>query len=103
MSKIIGADNMDASTLDEMINGYSEVISNLVKKHYGLPSEESKYNAARQGIDREEIEKAYRGVVRVAHNIIEAMNDSLNTVKPTTDTKTLNEIRKLVRKILSSN
>jgi len=98
MSKSIGADNMDKDTLEEMLNGYAEVISNLVKKHYGIPSEESKYNAARQGIDREEIQKAYSAVIRISHKIIEALEKSLNTNEPVAES--LAEVREFVKRVL---
>lgn len=97
-AKAIGGENMDEDTLDEMLNGYSEVISNLVKRNYGLPSEASKYNAARQGIDREEIQRMYKSVVDIAHGIIEDVNKKMSEPEP--DSKSINEVRRLVRSIL---
>ena len=78
--------------IEEMLLGYSEVISNLVKQHYGIPSEESKYNVARQGIDREEMEKMYSEIVRASHDIVNAVD--------TAHKESLNEVRKIVRQVL---
>ena len=97
-AKAIGGENMDEDTLDEMLNGYSEVISNLVKRNYGLPSEASKYNAARQGIDREEIQRMYKSVVDIAHGIIGDVNKKMS--EPKLEPKSIDEIRRLVRSVL---
>jgi len=81
--------------VEEMIHGYAEVISNLIKRNYGLPSEESKYNIARQGIDREEMQKMYSEIIRIADSIVKRIDKLVNSEQPT-----LNEIRKIVRSVL---
>lgn len=81
--------------VEEMIHGYSEVISNLVKRNYGLPSEESKYNVARQGIDREEMQKVYSEIVRISDKIIQKIDKLVST-----EGAALNEVRKIVRSVL---
>jgi hypothetical protein len=81
--------------IDEMLLGYAEALSNIVKKHYGLPSDESVYNVARQGIDREEIEKMYSEIIRIAHSMVSKIDSKVNS-----EEKALNEVRKLVRQVL---
>jgi len=98
MGKQIGGEAPNKEILEEMLNGYAEVISNLVKKHYGLPSEESKYNIARQGIDRDEIQKAYSEVIRIAHKIINEIDAQLEV--GIQEPEAINEIRKIVRSVL---
>lgn len=95
LRKAIGGESANTEAVDEMLYGYAEVVSNLVKKHYGLPSEESKYNIARQGIDREEIQKAYSEVIRISHKVIGEIDKQLQA-----EPEALNEVRKIIRNIL---
>lgn len=85
--------------VEEMLYGYSEAISNVVKKHFGLPSEESKYNVARQGIDRDEIEKVYGEIIRISDNIIKSLNSKMKSQPE----ETLNEVRKIIRDVIRKN
>ena len=81
--------------VEEMLHGYAEAVSNIVKKHYGLPSDESVYNVARQGVDREEMEKMYSEIIRISHSVISNIDGRINSQEDA-----LNEVRNLVRKIL---
>jgi hypothetical protein len=81
--------------VEEMIYGYSEAIANIVKKYYGLPSDESKYNVARQGVDREEIQRVYSEIIRISDRIVNEIDKTLET-----EQTALNEVRKLVRNVL---
>ncbi len=81
--------------VEEMLLGYSEVVSNIVKKHYGLPSDESVYNIARQGIDREEMEKMYSEIIRISHDIVNKIDSKINSMQ-----KNLDEARRIVRQVL---
>jgi len=95
--KTMGIKSNDVNPeVEEMLNGYSEAVSNLVKRHYGLPSEESKYNVARQGVDKEEMEKVWGEVIRIAHGIIGSIDSNMQSE----DDETLNEVRNLIRNVL---
>lgn len=98
LSTSMGIKGKVTPEVEEMIHGYSEAIVNIVTRHYGLPSEESKYNVARQGVDREEMQKVYSEVIRISHSIVADIDSIINSQQ-----MTLNEVRKMVRTILRKN
>ena len=86
--------------VEEMIQGYSEAISSLVKKNFGLPSEASVFNAARHGVDKEEIGKVYSEIIRISDKIIKALNSKINANTPEATPEQLAEVRDIIKKAL---
>lgn len=89
--------------VEEMIQGYSEAISSIVKKNYGLPSESSVFNAARHGIDKEEIGKVYSEIIRISDKIIKALDNKIKSKKSEPTPEQLAEVRKIIRNVLREN
>jgi len=86
--------------IEEMIQGYSEAISSLVKRNYGLPSESSVFNAARHGVDKEEIEKVYSEIIRIADKIIKSLDSKISSSQSKSTPEQIAEARRIVRNVL---
>jgi len=80
---------------EELLKGYAEVVSHIVRKNYGLPAESSKYNITNLGADREAIKARSKDILSIAHYMIEdidlAMGKTLEAIQ---------EARKAIRNIL---
>jgi hypothetical protein len=83
----------------EMFKAYAEIISHIVKKHYGLPSESSKYNIARFGGDRETIRKESDVLINMADALINEIDSYLGS----NNTPALNEMRKIIKTMILKN
>lgn len=80
---------------EETMRAYGEAVSHIVKRHYGLPSESSKYNIANLGGDRETIQKESNTIINLADRLITQIDEEIGAKQ-----KALNEIRKMVREML---
>jgi hypothetical protein len=82
---------------EDYIKGFAEVVSNIVKRHYGLPSESNKFNIASLGIDKEKIAGYSKTILNFANKFITGIdNEGVNS-------NTIAEayIRKIIRKTIS--
>lgn len=82
---------------EDSIKGFAEVISNMVKRHYGLPSESSKYNIASLGIDKDKIGSYSKTLLNFANEFIKLIDSD----KGPSNTVSENYIRKIIRKAIS--
>jgi len=92
-------DIKNAREREDSVKGFAEVISNIVKRHYGLPSESSKYNVASLGIDKEKIGSYSKTLLNFSNEFIKLIDSSKNG----SDNISENYIRKIVRKVISEH
>jgi hypothetical protein len=82
---------------EEVIQGYSEIISHIIRKHYDLPAEMSKYKIAGLGVDKEKMKQRSDALLNIANYFIDEIDAELASLN------TLNEVRYFVRKTLVEN
>ncbi len=61
----------------DLIKSYAEAISHIVRKHYGLPSESSKYNIANFGADRESLKRESNKLLNIANYLIDGIDKEI--------------------------
>jgi hypothetical protein len=88
---------------EDIIKGYAEAASHIVKKHYGLPTDSSKYNIASLGVDKSKLEQRASAILNTAETVIKNIDAELRTsghVNETKDVDYINEVRKAIKKML---
>lgn len=93
----IKKDRTQQAELLEMFRAYSEMVAHIVKRHYGLPSESSKYNAAKFGGDKENLRKESGMLINMADALINEIDVLISTGQG------LNEVRRIIRNIMLEN
>lgn len=83
----------------EILKGFSEVVSSIIKNHYGLPSDESKYNIARRGVDRDQLKKDSDAILSTSDYIIKLLDNNMKQL-PLRAANSLNEVRQIVRNVI---
>jgi hypothetical protein len=80
---------------EEILQAYGEVVAHIIKRHYGLPSDSSKYNIASLGGDKETIQKESNTIINLADKLITQIDAEIGAKQ-----QALNEVRKMVREML---
>jgi hypothetical protein len=80
----------------DLIKMQAETIAYIVKKHFGLPAEKTKYNLANLGIDKSKLQMFSNNIINTADKIINDVEKNLNS--PVSE-----GIRKMIRNILFEN
>ena len=72
----------------------TESVAQIIKNHYGIKSEASKYNIAALGADRESLERSKAKILNTADKLIDQIDSELN--KKLAESKLRNYIHKLI-------
>lgn len=83
---------------EEIIMAYGEVVSHIIKSHYGLPSESAKYNIANLGGDKEALHKESNTILNLANKLISDIDLELNANAQ----NNLSEIRHMIYQAFQS-
>ena len=77
----------------EMVKAYAEAVAHIVRSHFELPSESSKYNIASMGVEKKDLQQRSNALLNVAHHFIKEIEATLSTNQ-------INEIKTAVRNTL---
>lgn len=77
----------------EMVKAYAEAVAHMVRKHFDLPSESSKYNIASMGVEKKDLEQRSKTLLNIAHHFIQQIETEIKSEQ-------IKEIRKTVKKTL---
>jgi len=93
----MGGENKIKNTDVELLTIRTEAVAQIIKNHYNIKSEASKYNIAALGADRESLEKNRAIILNTSDKIINIINSKLN--------KNIqeNRIRKMISKLIREN
>jgi hypothetical protein len=94
----MGGENKLKNTDVELLTVRTEGVAQIIKNHYGIQSEASKYNIAALGADRESLEKNRTIILNTADKIINSIDDKLNK-----DNIAESKIRKMISKLIREN
>jgi hypothetical protein len=78
----------------EQLEVRTESVAQIIKNHYGIKSEASKYNIAALGADRESLERSKAKILNTADKLIDQIDSELN--KKLAESKLRNYIHKLI-------
>jgi hypothetical protein len=82
-------DDMKEMEKGEMLKAYAEAVSYIVKKHFNLPAESSKYKAAFHGLDPSESAEQSKEAIMRAQYIIQDIEKVLEKDTSLKEFKTL--------------
>ncbi len=81
----------------EQLEVRTESVAQIIKNHYGIQSEASKYNIAALGADRESLERSKSKILNTADKLINQIDSELkNNIQES-------KIRKIVSKLIREN
>ena len=93
--------NKDADAA-EFLKVKAESVAHIVKKHFNLPSESSRYNIASWGGDKEKIKAVGNTIIRVADGIIDKI-DAFLKANPQNINESYNELKLAIRSIIKDS
>jgi hypothetical protein len=85
----------------EFMKIQAESISHIVKRHYGVKSESSKYNIASWGGDKQKLQATGNFIIKAADDIINKIDALLTANKPNVE-ESYDALRKVIKNVLSS-
>ena len=96
--------NQNATEM-EFLKVQAESVAHIIKKHYNLKSESSKYNIASWGGDKEKIKSVGDKIIRIADSIINKIDDYLknNPNNAININESLIKLRLEIREILKNS
>ena len=86
----------------EFLKVQAESVAHIVKKHYNLPSESSRYNIASWGGDKEKIKSVGNTIIRIADGIIDKI-DAFLKANPQNVNESYNKLKLAIRNIIKDS
>jgi len=83
---------------EDILKAYAEVVATIIRKHYKLPTESSKYNIASMGVDRDKIKQRSEAILNLANKVIQTINEELEKIGKLEESRNV-----LVTKILKES
>jgi len=93
--------NKDADAA-EFLKVQAESVAHIIKKHYNLPSESSRYNIASWGGDKEKIKAVGNTIIRIADGVIDKI-DAFLKANPQNVNESYNELKLVIRSIIKDS
>jgi hypothetical protein len=66
---------------EEILRAYAEVVSHIIKRHYKLPTESSKYNIASMGVDKDKMKQRSEAILNLANKFIQEIDMEIEKMK----------------------